>query len=227
MTTPLAIFHRKNMNQQASATAQCTGKQQKSQWKFPVSKAFYEKIRIRGERIMDELGYGAGWMKHLMPHIERYMLTGEKLGNHYAYECMQIVFTCLRFEVDLAIERSAKARARAAERRAMKAGSKPATEDMAGADSTPTGNDIAQNDDSTKDMPKNHDSENGTDKNRDFQNGTEENREIGTGGIKDSAIENRSPETDNFKEQICKCRDESQIRKYGYIDESRHANTDT
>ena len=61
MTTPLAIFHKKNTNQQPSAAAQCAGKQQKSQWKFPVSKAFYEKIRIRGERIMDELGYGAGW----------------------------------------------------------------------------------------------------------------------------------------------------------------------
>ena len=222
MTTPLAIFHKNNMNQQASAAAQCSGKQQKGQWKFPVSKAFYEKIRIRGERIMDELGYGAGWMKHLMPHIERYMLTGEKLGNHYAYECMQIVFTCLRFEVDLAIERSAKARARAAERRAMKAKSKPATEDMADADSTSTGKDNAR-----KDMPEKHDGENGADKNRDSQNGTEENREIGTGGIKDSAIENRSPETDNFKEQICKFRNESQRRKYGYIDESRDANTDT
>ncbi len=193
MTTPLAIFHKKNMNQQASAAAQCTGKQQKSQWKFPVSKAFYEKIRIRGERIMDKLGYGAGWMKHLMPHIERYMLTGEKLGNHYVYECMQIVFTCLRFEVDLAIERSAKARARAAERRAMKATSKPATNDVDSPDNASTGNDIAQNDGSAKDMPKKHDDE----------NGAEENREIVTDTIAMDISENRNPETDHSEEQIC------------------------
>ncbi len=92
----------------------------KKAWEFPISKAYYEKVRVRGEKIMDELGYGAEWMKYLMPHIDRYLLKGERLGNHYAYECMLIVFTCLRFDLDLAIERSAKAKARAAERRALK-----------------------------------------------------------------------------------------------------------
>lgn len=92
----------------------------KKAWEFPISKAYYEKVRVRGEKIMDELGYGVEWMKYLMPHIDRYLLTGERLGNHYAYECMLIVFTCLRFDLDLAIERSAKAKARAAERRALK-----------------------------------------------------------------------------------------------------------
>ncbi len=92
----------------------------KKAWDFPISKAYYEKVRVRGEKIMDELGYGAEWMKYLMPHIDRYLLKGERLGNHYAYECMLIVFTCLRFDLDLAIERSAKAKARAAERRALK-----------------------------------------------------------------------------------------------------------
>ncbi len=92
----------------------------KKTWNFPISKAYYEKVRIRGEKIMDELGYGAEWMKYLMPHIDRYLLKGERLGNHYAYECMLIVFTCLSFDLDLAIERSAKAKARAAERRALK-----------------------------------------------------------------------------------------------------------
>ena len=93
----------------------------KKAWEFPISKAYYEKVRVRGEKIMDELGYGAEWMKYLMPHIDRYLLSGERLGgNHYAYECLLIVFTCLRFDLDLAIERSAKAKARAAERRALK-----------------------------------------------------------------------------------------------------------
>ncbi len=67
----------------------------KKPWTLPVSKAFYEKMRRRGEMIMDALGYGAEWMKYLMPHLDAYMLKGEKLGYHYEYECMRVVFMCL------------------------------------------------------------------------------------------------------------------------------------
>lgn len=90
----------------------------KKPWALPVSKAFYEKMRRRGELIMDALGYGAAWMKCLMPHLDAYMLKGEKLGYHYEYECMRIVFTCLCLDIDTAMQRSACAKARAAERRA-------------------------------------------------------------------------------------------------------------
>ncbi len=90
----------------------------KKPWTLPVSKAFYEKMRRRGEMIMDALGYGAEWMKYLMPHLDAYMLKGEKLGYHYEYECMRVVFTCLCLDIDTAMQRSARAKARAAERRA-------------------------------------------------------------------------------------------------------------
>lgn len=116
-------FHQSSdCNRSESGTKRKRGRpkspMEKKPWTLPVSKAFYEKMRRRGEMIMDALGYGAEWMKYLMPHLDAYMLKGEKLGYHYEYECMRVVFMCLCLDIDTAMQRSARAKARAAERRA-------------------------------------------------------------------------------------------------------------
>ena len=90
----------------------------KERWTKPVSKAFYEKLRLRCEQIFEEMRYGSGWVMNFMPTVDRYISTGETPGM--CDEGIRIVFICLRHEIDMALERSAKARKRAAERREAK-----------------------------------------------------------------------------------------------------------
>ena len=90
----------------------------KERWTKPVSKAFYEKLRLRCEQIFEEMRYGSGWVMNFMPAVDRYISTGETPGM--CDEGIRIVFICLRYEIDMALERSAKARKRAAERREAK-----------------------------------------------------------------------------------------------------------
>lgn len=89
-------------------------------WAMPVSRAFYEKLRLRVSDVFNDLGYGAQWAMQLMPVIDLYMLTGEKPTRLSCEECLLTIFTSLRHEIDMAMERSATARRRAAERRGQK-----------------------------------------------------------------------------------------------------------
>lgn len=93
-------------------------KSAKERWTKPVSKAFYEKLRLRCEQIFEEMRYGCGWVVNFMPAVDKYISTGETPGM--CDEGIRIVFICLRHEIDMALERSAKARKRAAERREAK-----------------------------------------------------------------------------------------------------------
>ena len=78
----------------------------KERWTKPVSKAFYEKLRLRCEQIFEEMRYGSGWVMNFMPAVDRYISTGETPGM--CDEGIRIVFICLRYEIDMALERSAK-----------------------------------------------------------------------------------------------------------------------
>lgn len=97
----------------------------KERWTKPVSKAFYEKLRLRCEQIFEEMRYGSGWVMNFMPAVDRYISTGETPGM--CDEGIRIVFICLRYEIDMALKRSAKARKRAAERREAKEAAQTAT----------------------------------------------------------------------------------------------------
>lgn len=100
-------------------------KSAKERWTKPVSKAFYEKLRLRCEQIFEEMRYGSGWVMNFMPAVDRYISTGETPGM--CDEGIRIVFISLRHEIDMALERSAKARKRAAERREGKEAAQTAT----------------------------------------------------------------------------------------------------
>lgn len=91
------------------------GESKKEKWTRPVSKAFYEKLCRRCEQIFEDLRYGHGWVRNFMPVVDRYLSTGEMPGQYD--NGIMTVFICLRHEIDMALERSAKARKRAAERR--------------------------------------------------------------------------------------------------------------
>lgn len=102
------------MNNQRQKTVKT---QKKEVWPYPVSRAFYEKIRAKGEQIFKDLGYGRLWNDELMKLINEYMLHGERPQRSWADETLLTIFSCLRLEIDQAIRRSADARRRAAERR--------------------------------------------------------------------------------------------------------------
>lgn len=103
-----------NNRQQKSA------KTQKEAWLYPVSRAFYEKLRAKGEQIFKDLGYGRLWTDELMKLVNAYMLRGECPQRRWTDETLLTIFVCLRHDIDQAIRRSADARCRAAERRAAK-----------------------------------------------------------------------------------------------------------
>ena len=90
-------------------------------WTKPVSKGFYEKLRVKVSNIVTSLGYVRGYTDEIMKSIDRYMINGEVPTRHYCEEYFMAIFFTLRVEVDEAMARSAAARQRAAQRRARKA----------------------------------------------------------------------------------------------------------
>lgn len=93
-------------------------------WDKPVSKVFYEKLRVKVSNIVKSLGYVRGYTDEIMKSLDRYMANGEVPMRYYCEEYFMAIFFTLRVEIDEAIARSAAARQRAAERRARKAAEK-------------------------------------------------------------------------------------------------------
>lgn len=93
-------------------------------WDKPVSKVFYEKLRVKVSNIVKSLGYVRGYTDEIMKSLDRYIANGEVPMRYYCEEYFIAIFFTLRVEIDEAIARSAAARQRAAERRARKAAEK-------------------------------------------------------------------------------------------------------
>lgn len=96
-----------------------SGKRKKEPWLMPVTKAFYEKIRLKGEYAVRKLGCGSSAICNLMKVIDAYLLQGKE--PHYGeWEWILSFFYSVQSDIDVAIERRRRCRERAAERKARK-----------------------------------------------------------------------------------------------------------
>lgn len=93
----------------------------KIKWDKPVSRAFYEKLRLKIDKIYKDLKYSPSWIAEIIEYVDLYLRTGEYPDRTWrCEEPVLAIFFCLKFEIDAAIKRSADCRRRAAERRARK-----------------------------------------------------------------------------------------------------------
>lgn len=89
----------------------------KEAWTLPVSKAFYERLKIKVATIYWDLGYPVGWSSLMLECLEVYMREGWKPRGRQVEAYFQAIFFSLCPEIDEAMRRSALSRQRAAERR--------------------------------------------------------------------------------------------------------------
>lgn len=93
----------------------------KIKWDKPVSRAFYEKLRLKIDKIYKDLKYSPSWVAEIMEYVDLYLRSGEYPNRTWrCEEPVLAIFFCLKFDIDAAIKRSADCRRRAAERRARK-----------------------------------------------------------------------------------------------------------
>ena len=93
----------------------------KIKWDKPVSRAFFEKLRLKIDKIYKDLKYSPSWVAEIMEYVDLYLRTGEYPNRTWGCEDPVLaIFFCLKFDIDVAIKRSADCRRRAAERRARK-----------------------------------------------------------------------------------------------------------
>ncbi|MCM1076636.1 MAG: hypothetical protein NC411_04665 [Bacteroides sp.] len=100
----------------------------KEKWDFPVSQKFYMNLCHRIEMILQALNRDSQSIDHLQSIVDAYLGEGETPSRQTVDEQCLTIFLCLKHDIDLAIERSTRAKARAAERRAQKNAAKNQTE---------------------------------------------------------------------------------------------------
>jgi len=90
----------------------------KAKWDRPVTKAFYEKLRLKAAYVVREVHEVPGYVDIIMDFIDRYMFYQQK--PFYYTESMWIwsFFAAIQGDIDKAIERRKRAKERAAERKA-------------------------------------------------------------------------------------------------------------
>jgi len=90
----------------------------KAKWNRPVTKAFYEKLRLKAVYVVREVHEVPGYVDIIMDFIDRYMFYQQK--PFYYTESMWIwsFFAAIQGDIDKAIERRKRAKERAAERKA-------------------------------------------------------------------------------------------------------------
>jgi len=90
----------------------------KAKWNRPVTRAFYEKLRLKAVYVVREVHEVPGYVNIIMDFIDRYMFYQQK--PFYYTESMWIwsFFAAIQGDIDKAIERRKRAKERAAERKA-------------------------------------------------------------------------------------------------------------
>lgn len=100
-------------------------KEAKPKWDKPVSRAFYEKLKLKVAAIYKSLGYMPQWTSEIMEYVDIYLRDGTRPTRQWRCEDQILaIFYCLKHDIDAAIHRSAECRRRAAERRALKSAAK-------------------------------------------------------------------------------------------------------
>lgn len=100
-------------------------KEAKPKWDKPVSRAFYEKLKLKIAAIYKSLGYMPQWTAEIMEYVDIYLRDGTCPTRQWrCEEQILAIFYCLKHDIDAAIHRSAECRRRAAERRALKSAAK-------------------------------------------------------------------------------------------------------
>lgn len=100
-------------------------KEAKPKWDKPVSRAFYEKLKLKVAAIYKSLGYMPQWTSEIMEYVDLYLRDGTRPTRQWrCEEQILAIFYCLKHDIDAAIHRSAECRRRAAERRALKSAAK-------------------------------------------------------------------------------------------------------
>lgn len=102
----------------ALKTSRKSDKKGRPAWDLPVTKAYYQKLGEKVTAVYRNSGYSDGFVDQMLEYLTNYMRDSYMpmyLGEHTI-----LLFQSLRLDVDAAIERSARARQRAAQRRARK-----------------------------------------------------------------------------------------------------------
>ncbi|MCM1077373.1 MAG: hypothetical protein NC411_08450 [Bacteroides sp.] len=113
-------------------------KHAKGGWNFPVSQKFYKNLCHRIEMILQALDHDSESVARLKSIVDTYLLNGETPSRLTIDGQQLAIFLCLRHDIDLAVERSARAKARAAERRAQKEAEKSQSEAPKSESNAPT-----------------------------------------------------------------------------------------